>query len=153
VPDDVAREGTSRRGRSPLAGPWGRLRGRSSDAASRRGSTGSRARTATQEVGPHEQLGRRHLRRAEGPVRRAIRAGAGPDDRIFFDAPPVEPVEHQIAQALRAAGCDPALVYAFEKTGLLVTEQNRHPISDVDLAGYAAASEEYGGATGVQGRR
>lgn len=49
---------------------------------------------------------------------------------MFFDRPPLEHVEHEMAQAMKAAGLDPAFVYAFEKTGLLVTEQNQHLISE-----------------------
>jgi hypothetical protein len=35
-----------------------------------------------------------------------------------------------------------AILYAFEKTGLLVTEQNQHLIPDEDLAEWDAAIEE-----------
>jgi hypothetical protein len=44
---------------------------------------------------------------------------------------------------MKAAGLDPAFVYAFEKTGLLVTEQHQHLIPDEDLAEWGAAVEEY----------
>jgi hypothetical protein len=68
----------------------------------------------------------------------------GPDNLLFFDAPPVEQVEFRTVQAMKAAGVDPAFIYAFEKTGgLLVTEQNRHLISEKDLADWLAAVEEY----------
>ncbi len=40
-------------------------------------------------------------------------------------------------------GLCPALVYVFEKTGLLVTEQNQYLIPDNDLADWDAAIEEY----------
>ena len=48
-----------------------------------------------------------------------------------------------IAEGMKAAGVDPAFVYAFEKTGLLVTEENQHLIPDADLAEWDAAIEEY----------
>jgi hypothetical protein len=67
----------------------------------------------------------------------------GPDDPVFFDAPPLEHVEHQMVQAMKAAGLDPAYVYAFEKTGLLVTEQNQHLITERDLDAWDAAVREY----------
>jgi UDP-N-acetylglucosamine transferase subunit ALG13 len=68
----------------------------------------------------------------------------GPGDPVFFDAPPVEQVEFQMVQAMQKAGIDPAIIYAYEKTGgLLVTEQNQHLISDRDLATWQAAIEEY----------
>ncbi|MHB8898102.1 MAG: hypothetical protein ACYC6Y_05095 [Thermoguttaceae bacterium] len=35
------------------------------------------------------------------------------------------------------------MIYAFEKTGLLVTEQNEHLLSEKDLAEWEAAIDEY----------
>jgi hypothetical protein len=67
----------------------------------------------------------------------------GPDDPIFFDLPPLEHVEHQVVQAMKAAGLDPAYVHAYEKTGLLVTEQNQHLIPEKDLDEWDAAVREY----------
>jgi hypothetical protein len=48
-----------------------------------------------------------------------------------------------LVEDMRAAGLDPALIYAFGKTGLLVTKQNQHLIPDEDLAERDAAIEEY----------
>ena len=48
-----------------------------------------------------------------------------------------------MVEDMKAAGLDPAFIYAFEKTGLLVTEQNQHLIPDEDLAEWDAAIEEY----------
>ena len=48
-----------------------------------------------------------------------------------------------MVEDMKAAGMDPAFIYAFEKTGLLVSEQNQHLISDEDLAEWDAAIEEY----------
>ena len=67
----------------------------------------------------------------------------GPGDNLFFDMPPVEHAEHFIVESMKKAGVDPAIIYAFEKTGLLVTEVNEHFISDVDLAAWEAAVLEY----------
>ena len=67
----------------------------------------------------------------------------GPGDPIFFDMPPLEHVEHEMVRAMKAAGLDPAFVHAFEKTGLLVTEQNQHLIPEIDLAEWQAAIDEY----------
>ncbi len=68
----------------------------------------------------------------------------GPDDPVFFDLPPVEQIEFQTVQAMHKAGIDPAIIYAYEKTGgLLVTEANRHLIPDKDLAEWQAAIDEY----------
>ncbi len=67
----------------------------------------------------------------------------GPEDPLFFDAPPLEQVEHQIAQAMQQAGIDPALIYAFEQTGLLVTEENQHLIPAHGLQAWQAAVARY----------
>ena len=66
-----------------------------------------------------------------------------PGDNLFFDMPPVEHAEHAIVEAMKKAGMDPALIFAFEKTGLLVTEDNEHLISDMDRAEWDAAVLEY----------
>jgi hypothetical protein len=67
----------------------------------------------------------------------------GPDDPVFFDLPPREPVEHAMVEGMKEAGLDPAFNYAFEKTGLLVTEQNQHLIPEKDLDEWDAAIREY----------
>jgi hypothetical protein len=66
-----------------------------------------------------------------------------PGDNLFFDMPPLEHAEHFMVEAMKQAGVDPAVIYAFEKTGLLVTEANEHLISDVDRAEWEAAVLEY----------
>jgi hypothetical protein len=48
-----------------------------------------------------------------------------------------------MVEAMKQAGLDSAVIYAFEKTGLLVTEANEHLISDVDRAEWEAAIREY----------
>jgi hypothetical protein len=67
----------------------------------------------------------------------------GPGDNLFFDMPPLEHAEHYMVQGMKQAGLDPAIIYAFEKTGLLVTEANEHLISDKDRAEWDAAVLEY----------
>ena len=67
----------------------------------------------------------------------------GPEDHVFFDAPPFEHVEHAMVEGMKKADIDPAIIYAFEETGLLVTEANQHLISEVDLAEWHTAIEEY----------
>src|SRR2546428_2919930 len=68
---------------------------------------------------------------------------AGRDDLFFKDLPPIEHVEHELAQAMKKAGIDPAAIYAFEKTGLIVSEDNVHLIPEKGLAEWRAAVEEY----------
>ena len=67
----------------------------------------------------------------------------GPDDLLFPDLPHPEHLEAMMVEDMKAAGLDPAFIYAFEQTGLLVTEQNQHLIPDEDLAECDAAIEEY----------
>ena len=67
----------------------------------------------------------------------------GPDDLLLPDMPHPEHLEAMMVEDMKAAGLDPAFIYAFEKTGLLVTEQNQHLIPEKDLALWDAAIEEY----------
>jgi hypothetical protein len=67
----------------------------------------------------------------------------GPDDRLFPDLPHPEHLEHLMVEDMKAAGLDPAFIYAFEQTGLLVTEQNQHLIPEKDLAEWDAAIVAY----------
>ena len=68
----------------------------------------------------------------------------GPDEPIFFDMPHLEHLEAMMVEDMKKAGIDPAIIHAFEKTdGLLVTEENKHLISDKDLAAWDAAIREY----------
>jgi hypothetical protein len=48
-----------------------------------------------------------------------------------------------MVEDMRAAGLDPAFIYAYEKTGRLVTEDNQQLLSDADLAEWDAAIEQY----------
>ncbi len=57
----------------------------------------------------------------------------GPDDKVFFDMPHPEHVEHMMVEDMKKAGINPAIIYAFEKTGRLVTEDNQNLLSDADL--------------------
>lgn len=54
-------------------------------------------------------------------------------------------VEHQSASDLDLCdlGVDPAIIYAYEKTGRLITEENHHLLSDADLAEWNDAIEEH----------
>ncbi len=67
----------------------------------------------------------------------------GPEDNLFFNMPHQEVVEHVMVEGMKQAGLAPALIYAFEKTGLLVTEANAHLIPDVDLEAWDEAVTEY----------
>ena len=67
----------------------------------------------------------------------------GDDDLVFGDLGHQEHVEAKIAGMLREAGIDPAKVYAFEQTGMLVTTENKDKIADEDLAAWDRAVDEY----------
>src|SRR5262245_525419 len=62
-----------------------------------------------------------------------------PEDLLFFDGPPLEQMEHQLSKTMQRVGIDPALIYAFEQTGLLVSEDNQHLIPEADLQAWYAA--------------
>jgi len=77
----------------------------------------------------------------------------GPDDPVFFDpyadtpqplsaASAIE-VHGKIAAGMRAAGICEEIVYAYEKTGLLVTTENERHMSDADIEEWNAAIDEY----------
>jgi len=65
------------------------------------------------------------------------------DDDLLFGDEPFERVEHELAMAMRQAGTDPALIYAFEETGMIVSEDNQDLLSDEDLAEWHAAVRRY----------
>ena len=73
-----------------------------------------------------------------------------PGDPLFFDpdvdtpiALDQERINAQLTQAMASAGLDPCLIYAFRRTGLIVTEDNLGLLSQEDLAEWNAAIEEY----------
>lgn len=74
----------------------------------------------------------------------------GPNDPIFFDPDSDEPRPIREAdfteasvEAMRLAAIDPALIYAFKKTGMLVTEENLDKWSQEDLDEWNAALHEF----------
>jgi len=67
----------------------------------------------------------------------------GPNELVFPDLPPFEHMEHEMVEMMKEAGLDPAIIYAVEKTGRLVTEANQHLLSDVELDEWNAAIEQY----------
>lgn len=79
--------------------------------------------------------------------RRAYRDHFGNDlpvgDPIFPDPPHPEHLEHMFVGEMRQAGEDPAVIYAFEQTGLLVTEFNRDSLTSEQRTNWEAALDEY----------
>jgi hypothetical protein len=74
----------------------------------------------------------------------------GPEDPIFFDprADTPQPFkiqeedEREILAAMTQAGLDPALIHAYQKTGRLVTEENKRFLTQDELREWRAAVEE-----------
>lgn len=64
-------------------------------------------------------------------------------DRVFEDAPPLEVMEHWTVEAMKHAGVEPALIHAFEKTGLLLNARNEANVTVVDVEEWEAAITEY----------
>jgi hypothetical protein len=74
----------------------------------------------------------------------------GPEDPVFFDpdsttpAPiPIETLQSQIAAVMTRAGISPAFIYAYRRTGLIVTEENYLLLSPADRDAWDLAIEEY----------
>ena len=66
-----------------------------------------------------------------------------PDDPVFPDMPHSEHVEHEMVEMMKRANIDPAKIYAFEKTGRIVTEENQDILTEADLLEWEAAIDEY----------
>ena len=64
-----------------------------------------------------------------------------PGDPLF--PPEAIPSPEIMRQILTQAGVSPAWLYAWEKTGMMLTEQNKHQWPDVDLAAWDAAITEH----------
>jgi hypothetical protein len=48
-----------------------------------------------------------------------------------------------LVKALTSAGVDPSIIYAYHRTGFLVSEENLHLLSPDELEEWKAAIEEY----------
>lgn len=67
-----------------------------------------------------------------------------PDEPIFGATEEErEQLWADMLSAMRRAGIDPALIYATEKTGRIVTEENTGMLTAEELAEWYAAIEEY----------
>lgn len=75
-------------------------------------------------------------------VRDQLGREPSPDDPLF---PGInfERTEHEIALAMQASGIDPAIIYAFTETGLLVSEENQHLLTDQQLDQWEDAIDRY----------
>ena len=74
----------------------------------------------------------------------------GPSDPIFFDPDANTPqlldpdeMQRAMTKAMGEAGIRPEIIFAFQKTGLLLTEENESLASPADRAAFDAAIDEY----------
>jgi len=73
-----------------------------------------------------------------------------PDDPIFFDPDADQPVplnpqqyEQDMVETMTQAGINPAFIYAFKRTGRIVTESNMHRLTEKELRQWNDAIDEY----------
>jgi hypothetical protein len=66
-----------------------------------------------------------------------------PNDFLFGDIEGESEIEKMMTDIMERAGCDPAFIYAFKKTGRIVTTWNKNKLTDVELWGWQQAVEEY----------
>ena len=55
----------------------------------------------------------------------------------------LEHAEHEMSQAMEQAGLDPAIIYASQKTGRIVSEDNIGLLTDAEVAEWNEAINEY----------
>ena len=74
----------------------------------------------------------------------------GPNDPVIFDPDaneptPIDPIKmrQEMGSVMKDAGIPGMLIYAYEKTGILLSEVNEHLFSQSDLDEYDAAIAEY----------
>lgn len=77
----------------------------------------------------------------------------GPDDPLFFESSVTVPqflsdestdeIWKSLLQAVGGSGIDPAIVYAMNKTGRIVTETNVHFLTYAELQEWDDAMDEY----------
>jgi len=86
---------------------------------------------------------------SSGTIRRSVRmndelgmALSGHLDSLGDDLDPESPVfpnmnletaEFEMVRAMEESGIDPAIVYAFTETGMLISEENMHLFSQIDM--------------------
>lgn len=99
------------------------------------------------EVSRETRAALEHLRQSQ------VRAFGREPERMFEGAPPLEVIEHLTVEAMKKAGVEPALIYAFEETGLMVNEENERRVTDVDLAEWEDAIDEYERKSGKKAAR
>jgi hypothetical protein len=67
----------------------------------------------------------------------------GPDDPIFVDVPPDDEYDAMVTNAMEQAGVAPQVIYAFRKTGRIITEENAKFVPAAALEAWHQAIAEY----------
>ncbi len=83
------------------------------------------------------------LERQRRVFREQYRRDARQGGPAFPNPPHPEHIEHLLVEEMKQDGVAPQFIYAFEKTGILVTEFNYDTASSEQLAEWQAAVEEY----------
>jgi hypothetical protein len=104
-----------------------------------------REKPRTVEVGPE---GAAIIREQIRLFREKFGRDMAPNDPIFFDPDADEPRQldvdvDSIVKTMADAGIRPELIYAYRKTGLLVSDENYGKLSPEDRDDWHAAMEEY----------
>jgi hypothetical protein len=102
-------------------------------------------------MGRHEKKRHYTARRApHGALRQGLRRDIGPADPVFIDprfntpaVPELDDLQREIVAAMHRARISPDLIYAYIRTGLIVTEDNQRYISTEDLDAWNDAIAEY----------
>lgn len=64
-------------------------------------------------------------------------------EELLFPNMQLEHAEHDMSQMMEQAGIDPALIYAFQKTGRIVSEENMGQLTDAEIGEWQDAIDEY----------
>jgi hypothetical protein len=106
-----------------------------------------REKSRTVEVGPE---GVAIIREQVRLFRQKFGREMGPEDPIFFDPDADEPRRMDAdtgrdatIKAMADAGISPELIYAYRKTGLLVSDENYGKLSPEDREDWHAVIDEY----------
>jgi SEC-C motif len=67
----------------------------------------------------------------------------GPDDPIFVDVPSDDEYDEMVTKAMEQAGVAPQVIYAFRKTGRIITEENAKFVPAAALEAWQHAIDEY----------
>lgn len=112
------------------------------------GQTGEKAR----EIPLDEELAGA-LKNQYEEFRQRFGRDPGPGDPVFFDPDAdgpgflsqanIEKYDDAVIRAMNEAGVSPTVIYAYKKTGLIVTASNLHRLPTQDKADWDAACQEY----------